>query len=105
MPYLAAFLLVSYAFANVVGAWVVLRRKPWLAWLFAVAALILLFSAAALLSPLPFSRYGLVAGLLLASLASYLNAQLVIGKVYVRNHIIRALLGIGLYLLAHGALN
>jgi hypothetical protein len=102
--FFTAFLLVIYALVNVLGAWAVLRRKRWLAWLFMLAALALMLSAAALLSALPPARYLLIGGLVLASLAGYLNARLMVGRALPVNQLVRALIGLGLYGLVHWAL-
>jgi hypothetical protein len=103
LRYLAALLLVVYAFVNVLGAWAVIRRKALLAWLFMLAAALLLVSAITLVTAPPFSASFLLLGLVSASLASYLNARLVIGRVYWRNHLIRALVAVLLFLLAYWA--
>lgn len=104
MLYLSALLLVLYAFVNVFGAWTLMRRKPWLAWFFMLAAALLIVSGIALVSALPTVLYLLALGLLLASLASYLNARLVLGRVLVFNHLLRALVALGLFALVLAAL-
>ncbi len=99
------FLLTAiYAFTNVFGAWAVIRRKSYVAALFMLAAVVLVVAAAALISAIPFTRVLLAMGLLLASLASYVNARIVIGKVFWRNHFIRALVAVMIYLIALAAL-
>lgn len=104
MFYLVAILLVVYALLDVLGAWAVWRRKRWLAWLFMLAALALMLAAVALVLALPLARYLLIGGLVLTSLATYLNARLVVGRVLLVNHLVRALIGLGLYGLAHWSL-
>lgn len=104
MLYLGALLLVLYALVNVFGAWALMRRKPWLAWLFLLAAALLMVSGVALVSALPTILYLLALGLALASLASYLNARLVLGRTLLLNHLARALVALGLFALALAAL-
>lgn len=104
MRALVVILSTLYALMNAFGAWMVIRRKPWVAALFLLAAGVLAVAAAAFISPVPFNRPLLASGLVLASVASLLNAILVIGKVFPRNHIIRAVLAALLYLLAEWAL-
>lgn len=83
----------------------VVRRKPRLALLFMIASAVLMVAAAALVTPIGYARVLLASGLVLASVASYLNASVVIGRVIWRNHIIRASAAILLFVLAHHALN
>lgn len=100
MLILAALASFGYALVNTFGAWMVLRRKPPLAGLFMLAAAVLVVAAVALLWDARNGRFILLGGLLLASLASLLNARLVIGKVRPRNHLLRALAALVIYLLA-----
>lgn len=100
---LAALAAAVYAFTNAFGAWMVSRRQPVLAWLFMVAATLLVVAAAALVSPIPFARALLASGLVMASLASLINAYL-IGQVRWQNHLLRAVVGLLIYLLAHWGL-
>ena len=100
MPLVAAVLTGLYAFVNAFGAWMVIRRKPWVAGIFMSAAAVLMVAAAALVSSIPYTRVILAVGLVMASAASLLNAQIVIGKIDVKNHLIRAAIAVGLYLLA-----
>lgn len=100
MPLLAFLATAVYAVVNAFGAWLVSRRKPWVAGLFMLSAVILVIAAAAFVSSIPYTRVILVAGLILASVSSYVNAEVVIGKVVWRNHLIRALAALMVYLLA-----
>ncbi len=104
MLVLMALATAGYAFVNAFGAWAVVRRKPWVAGLFLLAAAALIIAAAAFVSAIPFARAFLAAGLLLASLASLVNARVVFGKVEPRDHIVRAALALALYLLVDWAL-
>jgi hypothetical protein len=100
----ASFLTALYAFVNAFGAWLVVRRKPRLAFVFMVAAALLMVAAAALVTVIGYARVLLLSGLVLASVASYLNASVVIGRVVWRNHAIRAAGALLLFALAHHAL-
>ena len=99
MPLLAFLATALYAVVNAFGAWLVSRRKPWVAGLFMLSAVILVIAAAAFVSNIPYTRIILAAGLILASVTSYLNAEVVIGRVIWRNHLVRALVALALYLL------
>jgi sorbitol-specific phosphotransferase system component IIBC len=100
-----AFLATAvYAVVNAFGAWAVIRRKQWMAALFMLAASVLTVAAVAMVTDLPFTRVLLGAGLVLASLTSLLNAQVVLGKIVWRNHAYRAAFALAIYLLADIAL-
>lgn len=101
---LAAALTLIYAVINVFGAWMVIRRKPSVAGLFMLAAMLLVIAFAALAFALPYGRALLAAGLVLASLASLLNAYVVVGRVVWLSHAVRAAVALGIFLLAHAAL-
>ncbi len=103
MPLLAAVITALYAFVNAFGAWIVIRRKPWVAGLFMLAAAVLMVAAAATVSSIPYTRVILAAGLVMASATSLLNAQVVIGKIEAKNHVIRAAVATGIYLLVNAA--
>lgn len=105
MPLLALAATALYAFVNAFGAWMVIRRKPWVAGLFMFAAAVLMVAAAATVSSIPYTRVILTVGLVMASIASWLNAQIVIGKVDLKNHLIRAAVAIGIYVLANVAID
>ena len=66
MPLLAAVVTALYAFVNAFGAWIVIRRKPWVAGLFMIAAAVLMIAAAALVSAIPYTRVILAIGLVMA---------------------------------------
>lgn len=99
MPLLAFLATALYAVVNAFGAWLVSRRKPWVAGLFMLSAVVLVIAAAAFVSSIPYTRVILVAGLVLASVTSYINAEVVIGRVVWRNHVVRAFVALGIYLL------
>ncbi len=99
MPLVASLAALTYALVNAFGAWLVSRRKGWIAGLFMLSAGVLVVAAAAFISNIPYTRVILAAGLIAASVSSYLNAEIVIGRVVWRNHLLRALAGIGVYLL------
>jgi hypothetical protein len=101
MHILAATLTLAYAFINAFGTWMVVRRKPWVAFLFMMAAALLMIAFAAFIGNFPYIRVILASGLLLASLTSLINAYVVLGRVVWRHHLIRALCGLAVFLLAH----
>ena len=99
---LIAFILTAlYAVVNAVGAWAVIRRKGWLAALFMLAASVLIVSAAAMVSALPFTRVLLAIGLILASVSSLLYGSVIVGRVKWHHHVVRAAFAVLLFLLAH----
>ena len=99
MPLLAFLATLAYALINAFGAWLVSRRKAWIAGLFMLSAVVLVVAAAGFISSIPYTRVILVVGLISASVSSYLNAEIVIGRVVWRNHLFRALAAAGIYLL------
>jgi hypothetical protein len=101
MHVLAAIATLLYAFVNAFGTWMVVRRKPWVAFLFMIAAALLMVAFAAFIGDFPYLRVILASGLLLASVTSLINAYVVLGRVVWRHHIIRALCGLTIFLLAH----
>ena len=99
MPVVAFLVTTAYALVNAFGAWLVSRRKPWIAGMFMLSAVILVVAAAAFISSIPYTRAILAAGLVMASVSSYLNAEIVIGRVVWRNHFFRALAALAVFLL------
>ena len=99
MLILAAVAGFLYAVVNAVGAWMVARRKPWVAALFMLAAAVLVVASAALLFDFAYARVLLASGLSLASVASFINAHIVLGNVVWRFHLLRAGVGVAIYLL------
>jgi hypothetical protein len=100
---LSALVILSvflYAGVNAFGAWVVLNRKKWVSALFLLAASLLVIAAAALIASHAAALPLLGSGLGLASLSSFLNAGIVVGRVIWRNHLIRLAVALALYLLA-----
>ena len=83
----------------------VLRRKPWVAGLFMLAAALLMVAFAAFIGTFRYTRVILALGLGLASITSLINAQIVLGKVVWRYHLIRLGVGLMIYLLAHFGLS
>lgn len=98
---LAAVAALVYAGVNAFGFWMVRRRKPWVAYYFLVATISLVLASLFLFASLPYARQILAAGVMLASVASFLNAHIVLGNVVWRFHVLRAAIGTVLYLLAH----
>lgn len=99
MTGLVVVLVLVYAVVNAFGAWAVIRRKPWVAGLFMLAATLLTVAAVAIAYVLPLARWLLLAGLTLASLSSFLNARIVLGRVVWRYHLIRGAVALALFLL------
>lgn len=101
MTILAAVAALIYAFVNGFGAWMVVRRKPWVAGLFMIAASALIVAAASLIYAFDYTRLLLGSGLLLASAASFINAHIILGNVVWRFHVVRALIGLAIYTVAY----
>jgi len=99
VPLVAFLATFAYALVNAFGAWLVSRRKGWIAGMFMLSAVVLVVAAAAFVSNIPYTRIILAVGLIAASVSSYLNAEIVIGRVLPRNHLIRACVGVCIYLL------
>ncbi len=93
-------LVLAYVVVNTFGAWAVIRRKPWIAGLFMLAAAVLTVAAVALGYALGASLWLVLTGALLASLASLLNARIVLGRVVAWRHLIRAAVGVVVVVLA-----
>ncbi len=104
MLVLAALATLFYAFANAFGAWTVARRKPWLAGAFMLAACLLVVAGAALVFDFSYTRTLLATGLITASVVSFVNAHVVLGGVVWRFHLLRAAVGLAIYLLANAGL-
>lgn len=76
---------------NTFGAWAVSRRKPWVARLFLLAAMILTVTLVAYGFYVDYAFWLLLAGVVTSTLASILNAVLVIGKFAWLNHVVRTM--------------
>lgn len=87
------------AVVNTFGAWAVVRRRGSLAFLFFAAAVALTVAAVAVGFGLPGARVGVLIGVVLTSLASYLNARHVMGRVVLARHLLRAAVGVMLLVL------
>jgi len=81
---------VVLAAVNVFGAWAVARRRGFVARLFLLAAAVLVVAAVDYSYRFTGGFWILLTGTVLAYLASFLNARLVIGTVEWPNHTIRA---------------
>lgn len=90
----------AYAFTDVFGAWTVVRRKPRLSFLFMLAAATLTVGGVAAFYRLPETWAFLAAGSAASSLASWLNARMILGRTVVPNHLARAAVGLALVVLA-----
>ncbi len=84
--------LLGLVAVNTFGAWAVSRRKPWVARLFLLAAMILTITIVAYGFGVDYAFWLLVAGVAASGLASVLNAVLVIGKFAWLNHLLRAIM-------------
>ena len=84
---------------NAFGAWAVSRRRPLVARLFLLAAVILTVAAVAYVFRYEHAWWILLGGSVVAFVSSVLNAWLVLGKVVWQNHVARAAyLAAGLFL-------
>ena len=101
MTILLGLSLACYAFINAFGAWMVIRRKPWIGWLFMLAAAALIVAAASVVAQASFDFVLVCIGATLASATSLLNAHFVLGDIIPRNHLVRGGIGLGLCLLAY----
>jgi len=81
---------LGFVFVNAVGAWAVSRRKPRVSRVFLLASVVLVVAAVAVGYRLRFATGLLAVGLMLAWLASYMNARLVLGRVVPWHHLLRA---------------
>ena len=103
MLFLAAFATFLYALVNAFGAWMVVRRKGWVALLFMLASALLLVSFVALLTGVSYTLPLLLSSVSLAWIASFLNAHVILGTVVWRFHVLRAGVGVLIYLFAYFA--
>ncbi len=101
MSILAAIATLIYAFINAFGTWMVVRRKPWVAGLFMLSATILIIAFSGFIGIFPYTLGILATGLILASASSLINAQIVLGKIVWKHHLIRAGAGLLIFLLAY----
>lgn len=96
MRFLVLVPLLAYAVIDVFGAWAVIRRKPRIAASFMLAAVILTVAGVALGYAFGAAFWLALLGVTLSSFASWLYARIVIGRVVVRHHLLRAVLGAAL---------
>jgi hypothetical protein len=82
-----------YAAVNAFGAWAVVRRRSRVAAAFLLAAALLTVGAVALAFDAPSAAVWVPAGALLASLASWWNARIVLRRMVPRRHLVRAVAG------------
>ncbi len=81
---------LALVLVNAFGAWAVSRRKPSVARLFLLSAMILMVALVAYGFRDSTAWWILLAGAVLGYVASFLNARLVIGKVVWPYHLLRA---------------
>lgn len=91
MRVLVVVLVLGVVAVNAFGAWAVSRRRPSVARLFLLSAVVLVVAAVAVAYGLRFAAWILAGGLVLAWLTSYLNARRVLGRVVWRYHLLRGL--------------
>lgn len=89
MHWLLLLVAVALTVINTFGSWAVSRRRPLVARLFLLAAMVLTVTAVAYAYRLDLAWWLLLAGAVLTFVASFLNARLVIGKVEWPNHLLR----------------
>jgi hypothetical protein len=82
-----------YAAVNAFGAWAVVRRRSRVAAAFLLAAALLTVGAVALAFGSPSAAVLVPVGALLASLASWWNARIVLRRTVPRRHLVRAVAG------------
>lgn len=92
---------VAYSVVNTFGAWTAVRRRPRLAALFMLAASLLVVGGVAAAYHLVEAVWLLAAGAALASLASWLHARWILGRVVPAFHALRAGAGAALVLGAY----
>lgn len=85
---------------NTFGSWAVSRRRPLVARLFLLAAMVLTVTAVAYAYRLEAAWWLLLVGAVLTFVSSYLNARLVLGSVEWLNHLLRALALAGVVVVA-----
>lgn len=105
MQFLVVVPILAYAVIDAFGAWAVIRRKPRIAALFMLAAVILTVAGVALGYTFAAGFWLSLIGVALSSYASWLNARIVIGRVVWRHHLLRAGLGTVLVVLVALVLN
>jgi hypothetical protein len=91
---------LALVLVNAFGAWAVSRRKPVVARLFLLSAMILMVALVAYGFRDGLAWWILLAGAVLGYVASFLNALLVIGKVVWPYHLLRAGMLAGVLLVA-----
>ena len=92
----AAFALAAaagYAAVNAFGAWAVVRRRSRVAAAFLISAALLTVGAVAIAFASPSAAVLVPLGALLASLASWWNARIVLRRIVPRRHAVRAVAG------------
>jgi hypothetical protein len=96
----AATLAVAYAVVNAFGAWAVVRRRSSIGATFFVAAVALTIGAVAISFGRPSATIFVAVGAGAASLASWWNARVFLGRVEIRRHVARAAFGVAATVLA-----
>jgi hypothetical protein len=89
-------LVAAYAVVNAFGAWSVTRRRRSVALAFMAVATLLTVAAVALAFEHPSALVLTVVGAFAASVTSRINAALVLGRVVLWRHVLRAAFGLSL---------
>ena len=90
----AATVALAFAVVNAFGAWAVVRRRSSIGAAFFAAAVALTIGAVAILFARPAATAFVAVGVVAASLASWWNARVFLGRVVVRSHVVRAAVGV-----------
>jgi hypothetical protein len=96
----AAAVAVAYAVVNAFGAWAVVRRRSSIGAVFFVAAVALTIGAVAIAFGRPSATVFVAVGAAAASLGSWWNARVFLGRVEVSRHVARAAVGVAATVLA-----
>lgn len=100
MLVVASAALLAYAFVNAFGAWVVIRRRSRVAMGFMAAATLLAVSAVAVAFSHPSGLALAAAGVVAASMTSLVHARVVLRRVVPLRHVLRAVAGLLVVVLA-----
>jgi hypothetical protein len=90
----ALLVAIGYAAVNAFGAWAVVRRRSSIGGTFFAAAVLLTIGAVAIGYAVPSATAFVAIGAVLASLASWWNARVFLGRVVLGRHVARALAGL-----------
>jgi hypothetical protein len=89
----AATVAVAYAVVNAFGAWAVVRRRSSIGAAFFLAAVALTIGAVAIVFARPSATVFVAVGAVAASMASWWNAKVLLRRIVIRRHLVRAAVG------------